>query len=154
MIRMFRMVKWVMVKWVNCVSMYMSVFSICSSLFFLRYPLPWAGCFPFPLYICCSWSFFGRRPLSASSKAGCPACFSGSFKRFCMLSVLGLFQCSLPTLLSLRLSASFLASSSANLDIFLHFSMSSCFDVLLFRYSVTSLWMLLSVSCSVLITVV
>ena len=63
-----------------------------------------------------------------------------------MPSVLGLFRCSLPTLLSLRLSASFLASSSANLDIFLHFSMSSCFDMLLFRYSVTSLWMLLSVS--------
>lgn len=68
------------------------------------------------------------RPLSASSKAGCLACFSGS-SRFCMISVLGLFRCSLPTLLSSRLSYSFLASSSASLDIFL--SMLSCFDVLI-----------------------
>ena len=70
-----------------------------------------------------------------------------------MLSVRGRLQCNLPSLLSFKLWAIFLASSSASLESFLHVLICCCLvgGVFCFRYSVTSSWIFLSISCSVLI---
>ena len=114
--------------------------------------------FPCTCVLAVSVRFFVRfsnrmRPLSASISGGCmDCCFcSVSGRRFCMLSVRFHFWCSLPSLLCFRLSASFLASSSATFDICFQVSISFCLLSLSVRHWVTSFWMVSSVSCSVLI---
>ena len=87
---------------------------------------------------------------------GSRTCLDVRGPRFCWLSVLFRFRKSFVSLLSFRLSLSFLASVSAVFDCSFHLAISSSLyaPLRLCRYSVTSFVIFSRVSCSLLITLV
>ena len=96
--------------------------------------------------VCCRYDCLGA--------LGSRACFDGFGLRLDVLLVRFHFRNSLDSLLSFRLSFSFLTSSSAFLDCCFHFVISSSLDVpdRCLRYSVISFVIFSRVSCSTLIT--